>query len=746
MIEDLCGKTINGYEIVSRAGQGGMATVYLARQQSMNRNVALKFLPGSLIHDDTYLQRFEREAQIVAGLEHRNIVPVYDYGEHRKQPYIAMRYLPDGSVEDLLEKGPIPTDRVVSIVGQVAEALDYAHQRGIIHRDLKPSNILLDNSGGAFITDFGIARILGESGSTITTEGVVGTPSYMSPEQARGEELDGRSDVYALGVMLFEMVTGRRPFESDTPYSIAVMHVTTPPPVPSEIASDVSAVLDNMILKSLSKQRDRRYSTAGDLADALRLALEQPQSTEETEEKLNPVPQHSEPQQAQHSAESMLPERAASSGQGDSARLPAPPLQLLQPEQARQKRGKGGMWKGMAAGGLLGCVLLVGLIAVAVLVFAFVSLQNSNDSARAPLVTVSTSSLAAERNGTRAVSLVAAVSATQPSMRGLTQDALNASADSTLAADSRIRDTGTASSAPELQPVGLQGRPQLNTALQAASGTLLFFDKPGEDSAEVVNFELLTRDLSSWEDRVLTANYADSTYPRPSPDGRWIAFQSDRDGDFEIYVMNRLGGQIRQLTHNDYWDRLPAWSPDGEWIIYSADVRGNQAFDLFRARPDGSETDLVYSDGQRNSHARYSRDGKYLVFTAGPAARNATTWEIRLLDLQTEQSRLLTTNDYRDSSATFSPDSQRIAYVTTIGDNRAVASMSIAGTDRKILFTGPGRAWAAEYSPDGKFLVVTATVDEQDQLFLMQADGGGMQQITVDGGAYASWIPSAVSE
>ena len=130
-----------------------------------------------------------------------------------------------------------------------------------------------------------------------------------------------------------------------------------------------------------------------------------------------------------------------------------------------------------------------------------------------------------------------------------------------------------------LQPVGSQGRPQLNTALQAASGTLLFFDKPGEDSAEVVNFELLTRDLSSWEDRVLTANYADSTYPRPSPDGRWIAFQSDRNGDFEIYVMNRLGGQIRQLTHNDYWDRLPAWSPDGEWIVYSADVRGNQAFD-----------------------------------------------------------------------------------------------------------------------------------------------------------------------
>ena len=286
MSAELIGKTVNGYKIVSQVGQGGMATVYLARQRSMNRNVALKFLPSAFMNDDTYLQRFEREVKIVSQLEHRNIVPVYDFGEFDGQPYIAMRYMPAGSVEELLAEGRIPLPRVLSIIEQVASALDYAHQKGILHRDLKPSNILLDDGGGAFITDFGIARILGEGSGAITTQGVVGTPSYMSPEQARAEPLDGRSDVYSLGVMLFELLTGRRPFESDTPYSIAVMHVTMPPPSPRQFEPNISIALEKVIMRALRKTRDDRFESAGELAASLRLSLESIESAGDVDARL----------------------------------------------------------------------------------------------------------------------------------------------------------------------------------------------------------------------------------------------------------------------------------------------------------------------------------------------------------------------------------------------------------------------------------------------------------------------------
>ncbi|MBZ0298350.1 MAG: serine/threonine protein kinase, partial [Anaerolineae bacterium] len=183
--EDLSGTQISGYEILNVIGQGGMATVYRARQVSMQRIVALKVLPRQLMQDDTYMQRFHREVEIVSRLEHRNIVPVHDYGEFEGQPYIVMRYMPAGSVDDLLNRGALEFELALKIIEQIAPALDYAHVKGVLHRDLKPSNILMDDNGDAYLTDFGIARVLGENrgGISITTTHVVGTPSYMSPEQ-----------------------------------------------------------------------------------------------------------------------------------------------------------------------------------------------------------------------------------------------------------------------------------------------------------------------------------------------------------------------------------------------------------------------------------------------------------------------------------------------------------------------------------------------------------------------------------
>ena len=270
------GTIIGGYQILDEVGQGGMATVYRAHQMSMNRDVAIKILPPQFLHHSASLDRFKQEASIVARLEHRAIVPVHDYGEHEGIPYIVMRYMDGGSVDDLLTKGPIQPEQTLRILDQIAPALDYAHRAEVLHRDLKPSNILLDANGDAYITDFGIARILGSHTKPLTTSGVVGTPSYMSPEQAQGHELDGRSDIYALGVVLFEMLTGVRPFEGETPYSVAVKHVTEAPPSACDINSALPLAAERVLFKVLEKNRTMRYQTACELAEALRRGMEQP--------------------------------------------------------------------------------------------------------------------------------------------------------------------------------------------------------------------------------------------------------------------------------------------------------------------------------------------------------------------------------------------------------------------------------------------------------------------------------------
>ncbi len=735
MSSQLIGKLVNGYEILSQVGQGGMATVYLARQQSMNRNVALKFLPTAYMNDETYLQRFEREVKIVAQLEHRNIVPVYDFGEYESQPFIAMRYMPAGSVEELLAAGKIPLPRVLSIVEQVASALDHAHQNGILHRDLKPSNILLDDGGGVFITDFGIARILSEGSSKITTQGVVGTPSYMSPEQAQGEPMDGRSDVYALGVMLFELITGRRPFESDTPYSIAVMHVTAPPPSPRDIEPNVSGKVEQVIMRALRKAPQDRFPSAGELAGALRQAFD-----------LKPAAVGDDPASAEtgaaipgYAARPSVPttnewQLSATNTPSDVKSLPF--RRRLLPIVHRRR-----MWLGMAAGGALGCGLLAVLLILAASMLGALSSEDSPDIAAtregASSVNTTATALALEQS----TATVAATDAGGADAFQLTSAVLNAAADATFTSEARLRQAQPTATAADLQPVGVRERPALIPALQGVGGELVYFAEVENDSGIEPIFQIVTLNLDTWATRRFDADGGSSSYPQASPDGRWITFQSNRDGDFEIYVVNRQGGQLRQITRNSYWDRLPAWAPDGDWIIYSSDVRGDETFDLYRVRPDGTAPQPVYSDGWRNSHARYSPDGNALVFTAGREVRDARSWELRLVDLASGATRLLTDNDVRDASPGFSRDGGRITYVTTIGGVRALASMNLNGEDREVLFTGPGSVWAVSYSPDGRYMVVTATFNGQDQLFLMDADGGNLQQITTEGGAFASWIP-----
>jgi serine/threonine-protein kinase len=270
---EFIGKKLGAYEIGEPIGQGGMATVYKAFQPGMNRTVAVKILPPLLAQNATFLARFRQEAQVIARLEHTHILPVYDYGESDGVVYIVMRYLDGGSLQKKIDAGRVPLRDVSKILSQIASALDYAHRQGVIHRDIKPSNVLLDRQGDAFLTDFGIAKMVAGT-LDLTGTGVIGTPQYMSPEQGQGLEIDGRSDVYSLGVMLYETLTGRVPFDAETPLAVVLKHVTEPlPPVRSH-APDLPESVERVLGTALAKKSGDRYATAGELAAAFDDAIQ----------------------------------------------------------------------------------------------------------------------------------------------------------------------------------------------------------------------------------------------------------------------------------------------------------------------------------------------------------------------------------------------------------------------------------------------------------------------------------------
>jgi len=263
---------IGRYELLKELGRGGMAIVYLGRDPNMNRQVAIKVMPQALTFDKSFLGRFHREAEVIASLEHPGIVPVYDYGEHKGQPFIVMRYMPGGALSDRLKRGPLGLAQAARIFERIAAALDEAHARGIIHRDLKPANILFDQRGAPYLADFGIVKMAEESETAFTISGgAVGTPAYMSPEQVTGSaKLDGRSDVYAMGVVLFELLAGQQPYKATTPMAQALKHVTDPIPMIRSYNKDLPAGSQALIERALAKDREARFQSVGELAQAVK--------------------------------------------------------------------------------------------------------------------------------------------------------------------------------------------------------------------------------------------------------------------------------------------------------------------------------------------------------------------------------------------------------------------------------------------------------------------------------------------
>ena len=336
---------IGRYEIKEELGRGGMATVYRAYDPLFERDVAVKVLPREMLHDPHFRVRFEREAKTIAMLEHPSIVPVYDFGEDDGQPYFVMRYMSGGSLSDRLKKSPLSVQEAASMMERLAPALDDSHAKGIIHRDLKPGNILYDRRLDPYVADFGIAK-LAEGGSTsVTGSAIIGTPAYMSPEQAQGEAIDGRADIYALGVILFEALSGRQPYEADTPMGVVIKHITDPVPHILDVRSDLPPAIEAVLERAMAKNRDERFATAGELTTALLNVARKV------------IPDMAEPTRL------VKPVSRASVSETLEAEMPP----------ALPKKKKTGLWLGL---GIFGLIAIVGLAAVVFGILKFLPLAS----------------------------------------------------------------------------------------------------------------------------------------------------------------------------------------------------------------------------------------------------------------------------------------------------------------------------------------------------------------------------------
>jgi len=267
----MSGRTIGPYQIMAEIGRGGMATVYKGYDPVNRRYVAIKVLPPDLSRDQEFVERFRREAAAAGRLRHPNIVAIYDVQPQAGLYAIVMEYVEGQSLAALIRQGgAMPPQRAAAIVAQIASALDYAHSQGVVHRDVKPSNILLAPSGRAVLTDFGIARL--STDRTLTRTGaIIGTPEYMSPEQAQGETVMPQSDVYSLGVVLYEMLTGRVPFSGPT-HAVLLAHITRLPPPPRALNPALTPAVEAAVLRALAKAPAERYRSAGEMAQALAIA------------------------------------------------------------------------------------------------------------------------------------------------------------------------------------------------------------------------------------------------------------------------------------------------------------------------------------------------------------------------------------------------------------------------------------------------------------------------------------------
>jgi Tol biopolymer transport system component/predicted Ser/Thr protein kinase len=624
------------YEIIEEVGRGGFAAVYKAMDTTLDRTVALKVLAPHLLWDPTFVQRFQREAKVAANLDRSNIVTIYEVSQIEGVYFIAMQFLEGRTLGQILEaEGPWPVSRVQAVIEQVASALDYAHARGFVHRDIKPSNIMVASDGKVTLTDFGLVKA-GE-GTKLSTTGVVfGTPEYMSPEQAEGKELDARSDVYSLGVVVYEMLTGKVPFGGMAPLSIMRGHADKPPPRPAEINPDVSPAVEAVLLKALAKKREERYQSAGKMA----VALQQAVSRAVMEEAKAPPP------------------------------VAAPPLETpsLEAERALAPARPALPWKWVAG---IGAVVVVALCVVVGLVIA-------------PKLW--------DRPTTRPTSA--------PEV-------------ATLAPTATLT-TALVPLTPTPSPTPYSGR--------------IVFDSYRDGNLEIY---VMNADGSGLKN--LTNNPAGDYVPSWSPDSTRIAFASKRDGNHEIYVMNADGSGQTRLTDDPAEDYAPCWSLDSTHVAFQSDRDGD--YEIYVMNADGSGQTRLTNNPANDHDPSWSPDCMHIAFYSDRDGNQ----EIYVMNADGSGQTRLTNNPADDYYPSWSPDGTRIAFTSKRDGNREIYVMNVDGSEQTRLTNNLASDYYPSWSPDSTRIAFTSERDGNGEIYVMNTDGSGLKNLT--GNPADDWWP-----
>ena len=596
----LVGKTLGKYRILARLGRGGTANVYKAYQPSLDRYVAVKVLHPHLAEDEDFIRRLEREASAVARLRHPNIVQVHDFDHTGDLYYIVMEFIEGPSLRDELQARSFSDKlftlpEVARIFGALGSAIDYAHRQGMVHHDLKPANILLTPQGQTVLTDFGIAKIVGGTSQTLTGA-VFGTPKYMSPEQGQSQRGDECSDIYSLGIILFEMLTGQVPFDDDTPYTILTRHINEPLPLPSSLKADLPPEVEQVVLKAAAKSPDDRYQSARELARALYDAVGL--SVEHTLVSAPVMP---------------LAEVDELSPVDPDADFPP---YIPTEEVELSPSGKTAALDPLVKSPRMRILAIVGL-AILLLVggFALSQYYEQKRNAEATLTAqavATTTAQAAALVPTSTPTLTPTSTSTNtptntPSPTSTHTPAPSPTATSTWTLTPSPTPTDTPTSTPRVEPPS-------PTPVPIGAADLynrILFKSDRDGVARVYSMKPDGSDQQLVPDPAIYTQLA--ALEALSPDGKQqIVVRVE--GNAEMWLITLDGSQDEwRITYTAENDFDPAWSPAGELIAYVSEKTGNG--DIYIATPLGFAAErITFNEDPYDRHPTWSPDGRYVAF------------------------------------------------------------------------------------------------------------------------------------